>query len=98
MARPNDSTEHGRDGAQQRRSRRLAKSDNLDATATARALPAEPLLGPVQALEGYDALVARIEAMLEHRRVLVQLRTLTLHHIADQLASWPPRSVHDSHL
>ena len=85
-------------GAQQRRSRRLAKSDNIDATATARALPAEPLLGPVQALEGYDALVARIEAMLEHRRVLVQLRTLTLHHIADQLASWPPRSVHDSHL
>ena len=67
-------------------------------TATARALPAEPLLGPVQALEGYDALVARIEAMLEHRRVLVQLRTLTLHHIADQLASWPPRSVHDSQL
>ena len=35
------------------------------------------------------ALVAKIEAVLEHRRMLVQLRTLGLHHIADQLAKLP---------
>jgi transposase len=75
--------------AQQRRSRRLAKTDNVDAVSTARALLAEPALGPVQALEVYDALVAKIEAVLEHRRMLVQLRTLGLHHIADQLAKLP---------
>lgn len=75
--------------AQQRRSRRLAKTDNVDAVSTARALLAEPSLGPVQALEVYDALVAKIEAVLEHRRMLVQLRTLTLHHIANQLAKLP---------
>ena len=50
---------------------------------------AEPSLGPVQALEVYDALVAKIEAVLEHRRMLVQLRTLRLHYIADQLAKLP---------
>ena len=75
--------------AQQRRARRLAKTDNVDAVSTARALLAEPTLGPVQVLEVYDALVARIEAVLEHRRILVQLRTLALHHIADQLAKLP---------
>jgi transposase len=56
--------------AQQRRARRLAKTDTVDAVATARALLAEPSLGPVQALEVYDGLVARIEAVLEHRRML----------------------------
>jgi len=75
--------------AQQRRSRRLAKTDNVDAVSTARALLAEPSLGPVQALEAYDPLVAKLEAVLEHRRMLVQLRTLSLHHIADQLAKLP---------
>ena len=75
--------------AQQRRARRLAKTDTVDAVSTARALLAEPSLGPVQALEVYDALVAKIEAVLEHRRMLVQLRTLSLHHIADQLAKLP---------
>ena len=58
--------------AQQRRARRLAKTDTVDAVATARALLAEPSLGPVQALEVYDALVAKIEAVLEHRRMLVR--------------------------
>lgn len=75
--------------AQQRRARRLAKTDNVDALSTARALLAEPSLGPVQALEVYDASVAKIEAVLEHRRTLVQLRTLALHHVADQLAKLP---------
>jgi transposase len=74
---------------QQRRARRLAKTDTVDAVSTARALLAEPSLGPVQALEVYDALVAKIEAVLEHRRMLVQLRTLSLHHLADQLAKLP---------
>ncbi len=68
--------------AQQRRARRLAKTDAVDAVATARALLAEPSLGPVQALEAYDALVAKIEAVLEHRRMLVEVRTLTLHFVA----------------
>ena len=75
--------------AQQRRARRLAKTDSVDATATARALLAEPSLGPVQALEVYDALVARIEAVLEHRRMLVETRTLVLHYAQDQLAKLP---------
>ncbi len=35
----------------QRRSRRLDKTDAVDAVASARALGAEPTLGPVQALE-----------------------------------------------
>ncbi len=38
--------------AAQRRSRRLDKTDAVDAVASARALLAEPTLGPVQALEG----------------------------------------------
>jgi transposase len=75
--------------SQQRRARRLAKTDWVDAVATARALLAEPELGPVQALEAYDPLVAHIEAVLEHRRTLVNLRTLALHHVQDQLAKLP---------
>lgn len=75
--------------AQQRRSRRLDKTDNVDAVSTARALLGEPSLGPVQALEVYDPLVAKLEAVLEHRRILVQARTLLLHHLADQLAKLP---------
>ena len=56
--------------AAQRRSRRLGKTDAVDAVASARALLAEPTLGPVQALEAYDAAVAEIEAVLEHRRTV----------------------------
>ena len=54
-------------------------------------LLAEPSLGPVQALEVYDALVAKIEAVLEHRRMLVETRTLMLHFAQDQLAKLPDR-------
>ena len=75
--------------AAQRRSRRLEKTDAVDAVACARALLAEPTLGPVQALEAYDPLVAEIEAVLEHRRALVAARTLALHHIADQISKLP---------
>ncbi|WP_419907360.1 IS110 family transposase [Candidatus Poriferisodalis sp.] len=75
--------------AAQRRSRRLGKTDAVDAVASARALLAEPTLGPVQALEVYDPLVAQIEAVLEHRRTLVAARTLMLHHIADQISKLP---------
>ena len=73
----------------QRRARRLDKTDHNDAISTARALLAEPSLGPVQALEVYDPLVAKIEAVLEHRRALVAARTLLLHHVGDQLAKLP---------
>jgi transposase len=75
--------------AQQRRARRLDKTDTVDAYATARALLAEPSLGPVQTLEVYDGLVAKIEAVLEHRRMLVAVRTLTLHHAQDAIAKLP---------
>lgn len=75
--------------AAQRRARRLDKTDTVDAYATARALLAEPTLGPVQALEIYDPLVAKIEAVLEHRRMLVDVRTLVLHHVQDQIAKLP---------
>ena len=75
--------------AAQRRSRQLGKTDAVDAVASARALGAEPTLGPVQALEVYDPLVAKIEAVLEHRRALVAARTLGLHHVADQIAKLP---------
>lgn len=75
--------------AAQRRSRRLDKTDAVDAVASARAQLAEPTLGPVQALEVYDPLVAEIEAVLEHRRALVAARTLMLHHVADQIAKLP---------
>lgn len=75
--------------AAQRRARRLDKTDTVDAVATARALLAEPTLGPVQTLEVYDPLVAKIEAVLEHRRMLVETRTLMLHHVQDQIAKLP---------
>lgn len=75
--------------AAQRRSRRLDKTDVVDAVAAARALLAEPTLGPVQTLEVYDPLVAKIEAVLEHRRMLVAARTLVLHHAQDQIAKLP---------
>ena len=75
--------------AAQRRSRRLDKTDAVDAVATARALQAEPTLGPVQALEVHSPLVAKIEAVLEHRRALVAARTLLLHHVGDQIAKLP---------
>ena len=75
--------------AAQRRSRRLDKTDAVDAVASARALLAEPALGPVQALEVFDPLVAEIEAVLEHRRALVAARTLGLHHVADQISKLP---------
>ena len=75
--------------AAQRRSRRLDKTDAVDAVASARALQAEPTLGPAQALEIYDPLVAKIEAVLEHRRALVAARTLGLHHVGDQIAKLP---------
>jgi transposase len=75
--------------AAQRRARRLDKTDTNDAVSTARALLAEPTLGPVQTLEVYDHLVAKIEAVPEHRRALVATRTLLLHHIGDQLAKLP---------
>ncbi len=75
--------------AAQRRSRRLDKTDAVDAIATARALQAEPALGPVQALEVFDPLVAKIEAVLEQRRALVATCTLMLHHLGDQIAKLP---------
>jgi transposase len=75
--------------AAQRRSRRLDKTDVVDAVAAARALLAEPTLGPVQTLEVYDPLVAKIEAVLEHRRMLVTVRTLVLHHVQDQITKLP---------
>ena len=75
--------------AAQRRSRRLGKTDAVDAVAAARALLAEPTLGPAQTLEIYDPPVAKIEAVLEHRRALVAARTLLLHHVGDQIAKLP---------
>lgn len=72
-----------------RRARRQAKTDRIDAVATARALLAEPTLGPVQTLEATDPLLAEIEAVIEHRRALVAIRTQMLHFIADQLAKLP---------
>jgi transposase len=79
----------GQRSAAQRRSRRLDKTDAVDAIATARALLAEPTLGPVQTLEVYDPLVAKIEAVLEHRRMLVAVRTLILQHVQDQISKLP---------
>ncbi len=75
--------------AAQRRSRRLEKTDAVDAVASARALLAEPTLGPVQTLEVYDPDLAEIEAVLEHRRAVVAARTLGLHHVGDQIAKLP---------
>lgn len=79
----------GQRSAAQRRSRRLEKTDVVDAVAAARALLAEPTLGPVQTLEVYDPLVAKLEAVLEHRRALVETRTLMLHHVQGQIAKLP---------
>lgn len=75
--------------AAQRRARRLEKTDAVDSVAAARALLAEPTLGPVQTLEVYHSLVAKIEAVLEHRRMLVDVRTLVLHHAQDQIVKLP---------
>ncbi|MGH9272505.1 MAG: transposase [Ilumatobacteraceae bacterium] len=75
--------------AAQRRARRLDKTDHVDAVAAARAVLAEPTLGPVQALETYDPLVAKIEAVLERRRMLVAVRTLVLQHAQDQISKLP---------
>jgi hypothetical protein len=71
--------------AGQRCSRRLDKTDAVDAICCARALQAEPTLGPVQTLRVCDPLVAKIEAVLEHRRALVATRTLMLHHVGDEI-------------
>lgn len=75
--------------AAQRRSRRLDKTDAVDALSAARALLAEPTLGPVQALEVFDPVVAEIEAVLHHRKALVASRTLMLHHVGDQITRLP---------
>lgn len=75
--------------AMQRRSRRLDKTDAVDAVSTARALQAEPSLGPVQVLDAYDPVVAKISAVLEHRQALVTARTLLLHHVGDQISKLP---------
>jgi len=75
--------------AAQRRARRADKTDATDAIACARALQAEPTLGPVQTLEVYDSLVAKIEAVLQHRHALVATRTVMLHHLGDQINKLP---------
>ena len=75
--------------AMQRRSRRLAKTDAVDAVAAARALLAEPSLGPVQTLVVYDPLVARARSYPGAPRALVEVRTLLLHHVGDQLSKLP---------
>ena len=82
------------------RSRRSAVLLNVDHDASTRPMlltrsrrrercKAEPTLGPVQTLEIYDPLVAKIEAVLEHRRALVSARTLMLAHVGDQIAKLP---------
>ena len=83
--------------AAQRRSRRLDKTDAVDAVASARALLAEPTLGPVQALEAYNPAVAEIEAVLEHRRTLVAARTLMGHHVGDQITRAAHRDTRPAH-
>jgi transposase len=75
--------------AAQRRARRSDNTDTLDAIAAARALLTEPTLGPLQTLEMYDPLAAKIDAVLEHHRMLVAVRTLTLHHVQDQITKLP---------
>ena len=60
-------------------------------------LLAEPTLGPVQAFEVYDPLVAKIEAVLEHRRMLVTVRTLVLHHVQDQISQAAGRDPRPAH-
>lgn len=75
--------------AKRRRARRQDKTDRVDAVATARALLAEPTLGPVQALELSDPVLAEIEAVLDHRRTLLAVRMQFLAAVADQLAKLP---------
>ena len=75
--------------AAQRRVRRLGKTDVVDAYSTARAVLAEPGLGPVQTLETFDPYIAELEAVLEHRRMLISLRTIALQHAADQICKLP---------
>jgi len=72
-----------------RRIRRLDKTDVIDAYSTARAVLAEPTLGPVQTLETCDPFLAELEAVLEHRRMLVSVRTIQLEHVADQIVKLP---------
>lgn len=74
----------------QRRARRASKTDRGDAVAAARATLADPELGPAQALELYDPVVAEIEAVLAHRRMLVTTRTLGIHHLGAQIEKLPP--------
>jgi len=76
-------------GAAQRKARRLAKTDVIDAYSIARAVLAEPTLGPAQALEIYDAVVAEIDAVLAHRNSLVEQRKLMLAHAQDQMWHLP---------
>lgn len=44
----------------------------------------------MQALDAHDPLVAKIEAVLEHRQALVAARTLLLHQVGDQITKLPP--------
>ena len=76
-------------GAGQRRARRLAKTDVIDSISIARAVLAEPTLGPAQALEIYDPVIAEIEAVLAHRNTLVEQRKLMLAHALDQMWQLP---------
>lgn len=78
----------------QRRARRLEKTDAVDSGAAARSLLAEPTLGPVRTLDVHDPLVAKIDAVLEHRRMLVEVRKLALHHAQDQITKLPV-DIHD---
>jgi hypothetical protein len=51
---------------------------------------------PVRVLEVYDPLAAKIEAALEHRRALVETRTLMLHYTRVRSPSYPLRSATNS--
>ncbi len=64
-------------------------NSNPTSVDAATAVPAEPTLGPAQALEIYDSLAAKIEAVLEQGRALVETRTLMLHYVADQTTNFP---------
>ena len=75
--------------ASRRRARRQPKTDRVDAVATARALLAEPTLGPAQLFELNDPVVAEIEAVLDHRRALLAVRMQFLAAVGDQLAKLP---------
>lgn len=76
-------------GAWQRRSRRLAKTDAIDAVCIARAMLAEPDLGPAQALEIYSPVLAEVQAVLDHRKALVETRKLMLSYAQSQLWKLP---------